>query len=70
MSKEKIKIFEVKDRFDVFNHKKDYLGEIGYWAKWKCWIWKQDSGVIMSSECLEIVVNKLKELDKKKLVVY
>lgn len=65
--KEKIKVEfqKVENRFDVFNHKGEYVGEIGYYNKWKCWIWEQDANAIMSSECLEEVVNKLKELDKK-----
>jgi hypothetical protein len=59
-----VKYQKVKDRYDVFNHKGEYLGEIGYYTKWKCWIWEQSPNVIMSTECLESVVNNMKELDK------
>jgi len=65
MNKIPVNFQKVENRFDVFNHKKEYLGEIGYYPKWKCWIWQQDSNAIMSSECLEMVVNKLKGLDKE-----
>jgi len=50
--------------FVVWNKDMDRLGTIEFNKGWKCWIWNQEQGIIMSSECLQQVIDKLKELDK------
>jgi hypothetical protein len=54
-----------KGWYIVRNNKKDVLGIIFFWKKWKCWVWEQQESIIMSDDCLEQVINKLKELNKK-----
>ena len=49
--------------FIVFNKKQERLGSIEFYKDWRCWIWYQEKDVMMSSECLQQVVDKLKELD-------
>jgi hypothetical protein len=49
----------------VRNKKKEFLGLIFYFKKWKCWVWEQQEQIIMSDDCLEQIVSKLKELNKK-----
>jgi hypothetical protein len=61
---EKVKNFD--NIYFVVRNKKDVcsLGTIEFFKDWRCWVWYQDKDVIMSSECLQQVVDKLKELDK------
>ena len=47
----------------VYNDKNAYLGEIIFWKEWNCWIWEQDVCVLMSSDHLQQIINKLRELD-------
>lgn len=61
--------FEKGDRqipiFYVWNSNDECLGNITFYKKWKCWVWSQDQEVIMSSDCLQQIADKLKELDKE-----
>lgn len=41
---------------------KEKLGYIQYWKAGKKWVWNQSLDVIMSANCLEEVIDKLKEL--------
>lgn len=41
------------------------LGYIGWYPKWKKWVWNQGLDIIMSKSCLQNVLNKLKELGRK-----
>jgi len=50
--------------FIVWNKKLERLGSIEFFKDWRCWIWWQEKDVMMSSECLQQVIDKLKELDK------
>ncbi len=48
------------------SYKDEPLGEIFYWKEWKTFVWEQESGVMMSDDCLEQIVAKLKSLNKKR----
>lgn len=68
----KLKLKETKDSMYsivpalyVYNKKNERLGVMFYYKKWKCWAWMQNDEILMSSECLQQVVDKLKEKDKK-----
>lgn len=50
--------------FIVWNKKLERLGSIEFDKDWRCWIWYQENMIKMSSECLQQVIDKLKELDK------
>lgn len=45
-------------------NKNELLGTIEYYKKWKCYVWDQDIGVIMSSDCLQEVVNYMETKNK------
>jgi lipopolysaccharide biosynthesis glycosyltransferase len=47
----------------VKNSKGEVLGNIAYSKPWKCWVWEQDEWIMMSSDCLQQVVDYLKRLD-------
>jgi hypothetical protein len=51
----------------VRNKNEEILGFLRYYRSWKCWVWEQGDYIIMSSDCLRQVVDKLKDLDKKKV---
>lgn len=53
---------------EVWN-KKEQLGDIYYDKKWKCYVWEQLEGIIMSHDCLLQVLSKIDELDRDKGVV-
>jgi len=56
----------IKNTFRVYNRKKIWLGIICYDDAWKCWVWVQEPNIQMSASCQEQVLNKTKELDKKR----
>lgn len=61
-----LKFRELKDSTEVSNKKGDILGYISYYKKWKCYVWEQMEDVIMSEDCLEEVVKKMKEKKNEK----
>ena len=50
--------------FYVRNKKKEPLGEISYYDKWKCWVWEQAPNIIMSADCLKQVLDNIEMCDK------
>jgi hypothetical protein len=48
----------------VGNDKDERLGYISYYENWKCYVWEQNNGIIMSGDCLEQVIDYMKRLDK------
>ncbi len=48
----------------VMNKKNELLGRISWDKNWKCHVWEQEENIIMSADCLEQIVTKLKELDR------
>jgi len=62
-----IEIIKIEgNRFIIKNKKDEGLGMILFDNKWKRWIWELD-WTKYTSECLEQIVNKLKELEKQKM---
>lgn len=55
----------LKDTYFVRNKKGEYLGDISFDLKWKRWVWEQEAYIIMSRECLQEVVDFMKELGGK-----
>jgi len=52
--------FEKNDRdYDVFNKRRELLGNISFHDDWKCWVWEQEPHTVMSSGCLTQVINFL-----------
>jgi len=51
--------------WQVFNKHYDQLGIICFSPQWKCHVWEQEDSIDMSWDCLQQVVDKLKELDKE-----
>lgn len=54
-------------RFDVMNHKGEYLGVIEFYKKWKKnkqWVFYPDNGTFYTDGCLEDISKKLKELNE------
>jgi hypothetical protein len=48
----------------VSNKKNEELGLIYWYKKWKCYVWEQYDGVIMSSDCLAQVIDYMFVLTK------
>jgi len=65
----KFKTDAVDDVVFVTNNKSDLLGSIEWSKDWKCYVWYQQHDIMMSSDCLQQVVNKLKELDKNPIAL-
>jgi hypothetical protein len=51
--------------FDVINKKRDFLGRLVYFGKWKKWVWQQDEDIIMSDDCLQEIVDFLISIKKE-----
>ena len=56
-----------EDGWVVYNKKEEMLGRIYYWHNWRCFIWEQDEEILMSRDCLQQIVNFIKDLETKKL---
>lgn len=56
--------------YDVENKKGELLGKIFFWKKWKKWIWEQEQDIIMTYDCLQDVVDFLKEIKQEKPQLY
>ena len=54
-----------KNVFGAVNSDKELLGFIQYYKKWKCYVWEQGNGVIMSKSCLDELTIFMKKLDDK-----
>ena len=57
-------IFEKEDNTNYFvlDKRKETLGIIFWYPKWKQWVFEQNHGIIMSWDCLQEIVNFIKEL--------
>ncbi len=38
------------------------LGEIYYFKDWKCWVWQQEIDIVMSSDCLNEVIQFMNKI--------
>ena len=47
---------------NVYNKRKEKLGWISYYKKWKKWIWEQELCIMMSVSCLEEVAEYIKNI--------
>jgi hypothetical protein len=56
-------IYYENEGYDVYNKKNKKLGIIYKYGPWKCAVWEQKDEMIMSSDCLQQVIDKMKELD-------
>lgn len=60
------KISFLNNIISVRNSRNQKLGTLWYndRNKWDCWVWEQGKDIIMSADCLQEIVDKLKERDK------
>jgi hypothetical protein len=56
---EKVKGFD-SWHYEVYNRKDELLGHIAYDRGWKCFVWVQFDEVVMSIDCLQEVLNFMK----------
>ncbi|KKL09241.1 hypothetical protein LCGC14_2567770 [marine sediment metagenome] len=42
------------------------LGYLEYWRPWKKWVWNQMEDIVMSIDCLQNVIDKLRALEVQK----
>ena len=45
----------------VYNKRKEHLGDISYYKKWKCCVWEQELCIMMSTNCLQEVIDYMKK---------
>jgi len=55
-----------KTSWEVFNTKKEPLGVIWFNNEWKCFVWEQYDGIIMSHSCLTELNDFVGKLDSNK----
>ena len=51
---------------NVINSDNELLGNIYYFKKWKCYIWEQNDGIVMSLSCLLELTDYMKKLEANK----
>ena len=51
--------------WEVWNKKNEELGFVFYNKKWKKWVWEQGMSIIMSWDCLQEVVDFMKQQERK-----
>ena len=51
--------------WEVWNKKNEELGFVFYNKKWKKWVWEQGMSIIMSWDCLQEVVDFMKQQEMK-----
>lgn len=61
----RLKFIDEGEHYGVYNRKKEFLGQVSFDDEWKCWIWMQNETIGMSWDCLQEVINFMKELKKK-----
>lgn len=54
------------NRICVFNSHDTLLGNIDYFSQWKCFIWEQNQGIIMSKSCLDELTAFMGKLEANK----
>ena len=47
----------------VKNKDNEDLGDIGYYKDWKCWIFEPEISIIFSADCLQEIVDFIKEIE-------
>lgn len=62
----KIEDYSEANMLQAMNKKDEALGVIYYNPAWKCHVWQQWKNMIMDHDCLQQIVDKLKELDRRK----
>ncbi len=48
--------------YDTHNKKGEHLGTLVYEKQWKKWVWEQELCIMMSSNCLQGIVDFMKTL--------
>lgn len=49
---------------EIYNKKSEFLGVVSFYKKWKCYVWEQECGIIMSESCMKEVFELAKEYKK------
>jgi len=52
--------------YEIFNDKKQALGVIWFHNMWKCYVWEQYEGIIMSKSCLDELTEYIRKLEANK----
>lgn len=50
----------------VYNHKDEFLGYLIFNKRWKKWVFDVDSDTFYDSKCLDVISEKLKQINKQK----
>lgn len=56
--------------WDVENKKGELLGVIEYFKKFKKWTWEQGENIVMTWDCLQEVVDFLKEIKDESPIMF